>query len=68
MPIIFTNFKKRALRTMEEALPVSYLTVFFFLQRTMGKSKVFIKEERKESKDILPYPTAAFTGENPIAR
>jgi hypothetical protein len=32
----------------------------------MGKSKVFIKEERKESKDILP--TAAYTGENPIAR
>jgi hypothetical protein len=32
----------------------------------MGKSEVFIKEERKESKDILP--TAAFTGANPVAR
>jgi hypothetical protein len=32
----------------------------------MGKNEVFIKEERKESKNILS--SAAFTGENPIAR
>jgi hypothetical protein len=32
----------------------------------MEKSKVIIKEERKESKKILS--SAAFTGENPIAR
>jgi hypothetical protein len=32
----------------------------------MEKSKVIIKEERKESKNI--HSSAAFTGENPIAR